>query len=229
MEKSNQYKLFLKKIANLNGIEVDDTQIDQMATYVDLLLEKNKVVNLISRKDTEKVWESHIIHSISILFKFSFPKNVTILDLGTGGGLPGIPVKILRPDIDLTLVDSIKKKIDAINEFVQKLRLLRTKAIWSRAEDLGKEHLNHYNIVISRAVAPLKDLIKWSYPLIKKGGTSTLSSVLIALKGGDLEKEIKQAKLYGKYKEIDVKDLIIAGIDTTVLEDKKIVVVKFSV
>lgn len=227
MENIIQDKLFFRKIAKLNGIEVDDAQLDLMVAYVDLLLEKNKVVNLISRKDIENIWENHIIHSISILFNFNFPKKATMLDLGTGGGLPGIPIKIIRPDVDLTLVDSIKKKIDSIDEFICKLGLKNTRAIWSRTENLSNEHLNHYDIVLSRAVAPLRDLIKWSYPLVKKEGASNISSTLVVLKGGDLENELKQAQLYGKYSEIIIKDLIIAGIDSTVLQDKKVIVVRF--
>lgn len=227
MENIIQDKLFFKKIAKLNGIEVDDSQLDLMATYVDLLLKKNKVVNLISRKDVENIWENHIIHSISILFNMSFPKKATVLDLGTGGGLPGIPIKILLPEINLTLVDSIKKKINSLNEFICKLGLKNTRAIWSRVENLSNEHLNHYDVVISRAVAPLSDLIKWSYPLVKKNDASNISSALVVLKGGDLENELKQVRLYRKYKEIIIKDLFIAGINSTALQDKKVIIVRF--
>ena len=219
--------IWLRKVLLFNNFKVEDTQIDLLNKYVDLLIKKNISVNLISRKGIENIWENHIIHSISILFNFSFPKKSTILDLGSGGGLPGIPLKILRPDIHLTLVDSIKKKVYAIDEFIQNLGLTQANAVWSRAEDLGKEHSNHYDTVISRAVAPLKDLISWSYPLIKKSRVTPLSSILVALKGGDLENEIKHAKLYGKCKEIIVNDLVVRGIDSTILQDKKIVVVRF--
>jgi 16S rRNA (guanine527-N7)-methyltransferase len=198
--------IWLRKILLTNNFIVNDIQIELLSKYINLLIEKNISVNLVSRKDVDNIWENHIIHSISILFNFSIPNNSTILDLGSGGGLPGIPLKILRPDIRLTLVDSIKKKVCAIDEFIQNLRLTQTNAVWSRAEDLGKEHLNHYDIVISRAVAPLKDLIKWSYPLVKKSGTTSLSPTLVTLKGGDLGNEIKHARLYGKYKEIIVND-----------------------
>lgn len=227
MTESISKNIWLRKILLANNFKVDDTQIDLLSKYVNLLIEKNISVNLVSRKDIDNIWENHIIHSISILFNFSFQKNSTILDLGSGGGLPGIPLKILRPDLHLTLVDSIKKKVCAIDDFIQNLGLTQTYTGWSRAEDLEKEHLNHYDIVVSRAVAPLKDLIKWSYPLVKKSGTTSLSSTLIALKGGDLESEIKQAELYGKYKEIIVNDLVIKGIDSTLLQDKKVVVVRF--
>jgi 16S rRNA (guanine527-N7)-methyltransferase len=219
--------IWLRKVLLANNFKVEENQINLLYKYVDLLIEKNISLNLVSRKDIDNIWENHILHSISILFNFSFPKNSTILDLGSGGGLPGIPIKILRPDINLTLVDSIKKKVSAIDEFIQKLVLTQTKAVWSRAEDLRKGHLNHYDTVISRAVAPLKELISWSYPLIKKTGATSLSSTLVALKGGDLESEIKHAKLYDKYKEILVNDLMIKGIDSTILQDKKFVVVRF--
>jgi len=227
MMESTSKNIWLRKILLTNNLKVDDVQIDLLVDYVNLLLDKNNSVNLISRKDIENFWEKHIIHSASILFYYSFHKNFRILDLGSGGGLPGIPVKILQPNIELTLVDSVKKKVDATADFVKKLNLSRTKVIWSRAEDLGNEHLSHYDVVVSRAVAPLKDLIRWSYPLIKRSGTTPLGSTLIALKGGDLEDEIKHAKLYGKYKEIIVTDLVIKGIDSNILQDKKIVAVRF--
>jgi 16S rRNA (guanine527-N7)-methyltransferase len=227
MTESISKNIWVRKVLLFNNFKVEDTQIDLLSKYVELLIDKNFSVNLVSRKDIDNIWENHILHSISILFNFSFPKNYAILDLGSGGGLPGIPIKILRPDINLTLLDSIKKKVSAIDEFIQNLGLTQTNAVWSRAEDLGKEHFNHYDTVISRAVAPLKDLISWSYPLIKKTGATPLSSTLVALKGGDLESEIKHAKLYGKYKEIIVNELVIKGIDPTMLQDKKIVVVRF--
>ncbi len=227
MENIIQDKLYFKKIAELNGIEVNNTQLDQMEAYVNLLLQKNNVVNLISRKDIDNIWENHIIHSVSIILNVSFPRKALILDLGTGGGLPGIPIKILLPEINLTLVDSIKKKINAINEFISKLELKNTSAIWSRVENLNKEHVNHYDIILSRAVAPLKDLIKWSYPFVKKYSTSNISSTLVVLKGGDLVNELKQAQLYGKYREMIIKDIFVAGTSSKALRDKKVIIVNF--
>lgn len=238
METLNQDKLLLKKIATLNGIEVDDSQINLLNKYFDLLLEKNKVVNLISRKDDEFLWERHIIHSIAPLSLFALPQSAEVLDLGSGGGLPGIPLKIIAPHIKLTLLDSINKKVAAIDEFIQKLNLKNTTAICSRAENLQKNFLKKFDIIFTRAVTNLADLIKWSRPLLNTkpkpqydnliAGKHMLSSgSLIVYKGGDIENEIKQAELNRNYKSLKIFNLNIKGIDTTILHDKKIILINF--
>jgi 16S rRNA (guanine527-N7)-methyltransferase len=238
METLNVGKLLFKKIVNLNGIEVDDSQINQMECYIDLLLEKNNVINLISRKDAEFIWERHIVHSIAPLSLFSLPQGADVLDLGTGGGLPGIPLKIMSPHIKLTLLDSINKKVVAIDEFITKLNLKKTIAVCSRAEILKKNFHKNFDIIFSRAVTNLADLIKWSVPLLNtksKPHTDNSSSgkpkipngSLIVYKGGDIEKEIKQVELHRNYKSLKIFDLNIKGIDPTILHDKKIILINF--
>ncbi len=124
------------------------------------MLEWNKKINIISRKDEENVWTYHILHSISPLFKIEIKQNSAIVDIGTGGGLPGIPIKILRPDISMLCIDSTGKKINAVSQMITDLKLNNIHALWGRAEEIGSqpEYAGKFDVVIARAVAPLKDL-----------------------------------------------------------------------
>jgi 16S rRNA (guanine527-N7)-methyltransferase len=155
--------------------------------FNNLVLDWNKKINLVSRKKTD-VYD--LIDDSRIYLKYidfsSFPK---ILDLGTGGGFPGIVIKIHHPEIRVTLVDSIMKKITAVCEITSKLGLKDITAICIRAEDLSnnKVFYQSFDYVVARSVGKLKDLVKWSHELIKPGGK------LITLKGGDVDEEIKQA------------------------------------
>src|SRR6185312_199738 len=120
----------------------------------------------------------------------SFPHGAAIFDLGSGGGLPGVPLKIARPDLEITLCDSIGKKIAAVKDIIERLNLTGIKAIVGRAEDIAKkpEYRNQYEVIVSRAVAPLDELIVWSKDLRKPG------AIMYALKGGNLMEEIERAK-----------------------------------
>ena len=148
---------------------LSDEQLQALERFGNLLLEWNKKVNLISRRDTENFWTSHILHSLSPLFKVNLPPRSLILDLGTGGGLPGIPMKIPRPDLRFTLLDSTQKKINVVKVILETLSLQGVDAVWGRAEDVGKqrEHAQHYELVVAHAVAPLEDLVFWSTPFLK--------------------------------------------------------------
>ena len=139
--------------------------------------------------------------------------------LGTGGGLPGIPIKIARPDISITFCDSIMKKITAVEEMSVALHLENFSAITQRAEALAlnKQHRHIYDVVVTRAVAPLEDLLRWSHGLLKKGG------VLLSLKGGNLTQEIAQAKNFKLAKTIDVSPLSLKNYDEFLKEEKKFV------
>lgn len=216
---------------------VSDEQTKQMERYVDQLLAWNKKVNLISRQDEELVWQNHILHSISLLFKLKLKDSPTILDLGTGGGLPGIPLKILLPDSEVLLIDSTRKKIIAVEDMLTKLELQRIRSLWGRAEDLSREHylVSHFDYIITRAVAPLNDLIAWSKPFLLLPPTALSatendhppSPALIALKGGDLEQEIGKASRVEKIHSIEVVDLVFPGSEEMSSGGKKVVVVRF--
>lgn len=230
--------IWLRTLSRKNGLKLSDDQIDLLGRYVDQLLGWNQKVNLISRQDEESVWQNHILHSLSLLFKLNLTEHPIIMDLGTGGGLPGIPLKIVFPRAEFLLVDSTKKKIAAVEDMLKSLNLKGISAIWGRAEELVKQRnlLAHFDYIVARAVAPLSDLISWSRPFLRSsapplshpGGRAVVSPpALIALKGGDLEEEINRARRVGKVSSIEVVDLVFPGSEEISSTGKKIVVVTF--
>jgi 16S rRNA (guanine527-N7)-methyltransferase len=219
-------KLWFRTVCKKNGLDVSDPQLDLLERYAGLLREWNQRINLISRKDEENIWQSHLLHSISILLRVTVVEKARILDLGTGGGLPGIPLKILRPDLSFTLLDSTRKKVDAVASMVESLQLSDVAAVWGRAEDVGLEsnHAFHYDLVVARAVASLGDLIGWGKPFLKM---PSLGRQLITLKGGDLTKEVLHARRVAGVSNIETLDLSLADASEFLASDKKIVIVTF--
>ena len=217
----------LAEISVTNGLILSDDQLAKLSKYAELLRAKNQVVNLISRKDEENILSKHILHSLTLIFPelpmAEIPQGAKVFDLGTGGGLPGIPIKIARSDISLTLCDSIAKKIAATNEIANDLNLKNTQAITDRAENLAmkKQHKQMYDVVITRAVAKLDELIQWSHGLLKKNG------VLLALKGGDIQDEIIRTKGFRFVRSVEEAPLSLKGYDEFLKEEKKIVRVMF--
>jgi 16S rRNA (guanine527-N7)-methyltransferase len=237
--------VWLRTTCAQNGLTLDDTQLAKLEAFTAHLLEWNKKINLISRRDEENVWAGHILHSLSLLFKVSIPQGAVVLDLGTGGGLPGIPIKIARPDLNITLLDSTQKKTNVVKEIVQSLGLTGVPVVWSRAEDLAKqtEYKHHFDFVLARAVASLKDLVRWSSPLLKQDGNPNrfkerpasegakrelTKPAIIALKGGDLETEIRQTKNDPRVREISLIDLSLIGSSQFDVGGKKIVIVEIT-
>jgi len=235
--------LELSRLCKLNGLEVRSGQLNLLQRYVDLLLEWNSRINLVSRKDEDSIWTQHILHSLSPLFHIVLQESTHVLDLGTGGGLPGIPLAIMRPDIDFTLVDSIRKKTLALEDMISKLNLKNVNVLCARAEELGAAGANDVgvDIVVARAVAPIKELIKWSIPLTRNRAHNaiTFSSqvgtkreqflvrmpFLLAMKGGTLDVEIASAKTKFRDKEIILANLSIMGhIDVGLIEKKLVIV-----
>lgn len=195
----------LEELLEINSIWINENSKKYIENYVEHLLIFNKKINLISRKDEEKIFERHIIPCLifSILFK-DFEGNV--LDIGTGGGLPGIPFAIVNQKSCITLIDSVGKKINAVEQIVQLIGLDNVKTIWTRAEekDFVNKYLKNFDLVISRATADLETLIKYSIPLLKKE-----NSKLAVMKGGEkLEEEIIKAKKRFNYIAIQKKPLI---------------------
>ncbi len=176
-----------------NSINPDEFQLERLANFASLVVHKNDKVNLISRKDVVKIIENHIFIS-SFISEF-LPQRVTkFLDIGTGGGFPGIPLAITRSNLKGVLVDSTAKKIDAVQEFIDKLKLNNITAENSRVEsdEFKQKYSNTFDLVVSRATVPLIILFRYSLPLIKE------KAYLAAIKGGDLMDELKTAEL--KYK-----------------------------
>jgi 16S rRNA (guanine527-N7)-methyltransferase len=224
----------LQTICRKNALPLNDDQLGVLARYVEGLLQWNKKINLISRRDEENVWFSHILHSIAPLFYVEIPQGWRILDLGSGGGLPGIPLAIVRPDISVTLLDSIRKKSMVTDEIVRTLQLKNVVVRTGRAEEsAGKKEVGMFDTVVARAVASLEDLARWSRPLVRQGkqpasaGGKSNAPHLLALKGGDLEREIAAA-----CRESDIAITVIQmsfeGSLELGLEDKKLVLVNFS-
>ncbi len=166
-------------------------QLEQFYALKDLYTQWNDKINVISRKDIESLYEKHVLHSLAIATTFDFVPGTKIIDIGTGGGFPGIPLAIFFPEVEFLLVDSIAKKLKVVDGVANALQLKNVTTRWSRVEDL-KEKL-YFDFAVSRAVAPLKDLWKWALPVVKKTGMNEMANGLICLKGGDLHQEISES------------------------------------
>ena len=173
---------------------ITQTQLEQFNQLVDLFQEWNAKINLVSRKDTAHLFERHILHSLSIAKHFSFENGTNIIDIGTGGGFPGIPLAIMFPKANFDLVDSIGKKIIAVKDMSEKLGLANVTAIKTRAENLPAK----YDFVISRAVTAFPAFAKICSTLFRKNNI-IINSGIIYLKGGEFKEEIvgfKGIKVY---------------------------------
>lgn len=170
--------------------EFTPAQLSQFRQLEPLYKEWNEKINVISRKDIDSLYEKHVLHSLSIAAVFSFPAEMEILDLGTGGGFPGIPLAIFFPEVRFHLVDSIGKKLKVVEAVALELGLTNVTTEHGRAESIRNRK---FDFVVSRAVAPLGDLWKWSRPLLKTKSHTAFHPGLICLKGGDLHTEIQES------------------------------------
>jgi 16S rRNA (guanine527-N7)-methyltransferase len=130
--------MWLQRVLQLNGISIDDTQRVMLERYCSLLLDWNRKINLISRKSEDSIWEEQILHSVSFLSSIEISNSASVIDIGTGGGLPGIPLKIVLPGLTMTLIDSIGKKIGAVQSIIHVLGIRDVEVVCSRAEDLNR-------------------------------------------------------------------------------------------
>ena len=166
--------------------DLTNDQLDKFRKLEELYLEWNSRINVISRKDMEHFYERHVLHSLGIAKVMQFLPGAQVLDVGTGGGFPGIPLAILFPETKFLLVDSIGKKIKVVQEVAVAAEITNVEAIKARAEDVkGK-----YDFVVSRAVTTLPDFVKWVETKIKRESRNTLQNGILYLKGGDLETEL---------------------------------------
>lgn len=197
-------KLIREELSEFS-IELSELQLHQFYQYFELLVEWNKVMNLTTITEMEDVVTKHFVDSLSLVKVLPDLKSeqVQILDMGTGAGFPGIPLKIVFPELEITLLDSLNKRINFLNEVIEQLGLKKIKAVHGRAEDYGRnrEYREKYDYCVSRAVANLSTLSEYCMPYVKIGGA------FIPYKSGKIEEELNQAKgavklLGGKIEEV---------------------------
>lgn len=198
MEKAEKNLELIKKYFS----EFSELQLEQLGKLEAVYQEWNSKINVISRKDMDGLYEKHVLHSLSIAAVCDLRPGSSILDLGTGGGFPGIPLAIFFPESRFLLVDSIGKKLKVVEAVSEELGLKNVRTKHSRVEEIKGEL---FDTVVSRAVAPLGDLWRWSKPLIKKNrpdDSRNSCNGLICLKGGDLSAEISESGCRPKLVEI---------------------------
>ncbi len=184
----NEFKEKMKFYLNELNIELTELQLEQFYKYMEILIEWNKVINLTAITEPEEIIKKHFIDSLTILDKID--KKNSIIDVGTGAGFPGIPIKIAFPEIKVVLLDSLNKRVNFLNEVIQKLDLKNIKAIHGRAEEFAKNknHREKYDIALARAVAQLNVLAEYLIPFVKIEGKC------LCMKGSNCEEEIVISK-----------------------------------
>lgn len=202
-----QLDKFEKGLADL-GISLNETQIKQFLDYYELLVETNKVMNLTAITEFDEVIEKHFLDSLSLCRIYDLNREIRVLDLGTGAGFPGVPLKIAFPQIRLVLADSLNKRIKFLENVVGELSLQNVSCVHGRAEEMGrnKEYREQFDLCVSRAVANLSSLSEYCLPFVKMGGA------FISYKSGEVDEEAAQAKraiylLGGEVKDIYKFDL----------------------
>lgn len=205
------------------GLSCDEKKLNNFSLFSSLLKEGNEKMNLTAITDDEGISTKHFLDSISPLSLITLKENAKVLDIGTGAGFPGIPLKIIREDIDITLLDSLNKRIVFLGEVKKELGLENIELIHERAEILGKNpsYREKYDCVFSRAVASLKVLSEYALPFLKVGGN------FYALKSSDIDEEIDEARsmignMGGKINEIKEIEIPFTDITRKIVEIKKV-------
>ena len=197
-----RFDTFLDEVNKLS-ITLSEKQLEQFRMYYEMLVEKNKVMNLTGITEWDEVLEKHFLDSISLIRAIDLDRDIKVMDMGTGAGFPGIPLKIAFPSLKVTLADSLNKRVLFLQEVIDALGLKEIEAIHGRAEDLARDRnfRQQYDLSVSRAVANLSTLSEYCLPFVKIGGQ------FISYKSGDCEEEVENSKkavfvLGGKIKEV---------------------------
>ncbi|NLK42950.1 MAG: 16S rRNA (guanine(527)-N(7))-methyltransferase RsmG [Tissierellia bacterium] len=179
----------LKGVRELN-IELNERQVNNFIKYKNLLKEWNKKINITAITEDDEIDIKHFLDSLTPVTTGLFDRNISVIDIGTGGGFPGLPLKVYNEELKVTLLDSLNKRITFLKEVIESLELDNIEAIHGRAEELGRmeNYRNQYDISISRAVASLNTLSEYCIPFVKLGG------YFISMKGPDVEDELKEAE-----------------------------------
>ncbi|MFY7899500.1 MAG: 16S rRNA (guanine(527)-N(7))-methyltransferase RsmG [Chitinophagaceae bacterium] len=165
-------------------------QIEQLTALEQLYIEWNEKINVVSRKDIDSIYLHHVLHSLSIAAFVDFKPGMDIIDMGCGGGFPGVPLAIFFPETNFHLVDSIGKKLKVVEAVCEGADIKNITTQHTRVEQIKNRK---FHFAISRAVAPLKDLWQWASPIVRKGNAAEIPNGLICLKGGDLHQEISES------------------------------------
>ena len=193
--------------------DLTERQREQFAALLPLYEEWNAQINVISRKDMEHFYEHHVLHSLAIAKVLQFKPMAEVLDVGTGGGFPGVPLAIMFPDARFTLIDSIGKKIKVVSDVIERIALTNTKAMQIRAEQLDGE----FDFVVSRAVTTLGEFVPWVKNKISKSQYNDMRNGILYLKGGDLKNELFSFR--HKVKTWDISDFF----EEEFFETKKVI------
>ena len=214
---------FIEKL-NCLDIFLEDDQIDQFDIFMNDMLDWNEKVRLTSITEEKNIIDKHFVDSLSVLITDIFKKNSKILDIGTGGGFPGIPLKIYDKSIELTMIDSRLKKIEYIKHLINKYNLKNTEALHKRAENLAndKNYRENFDIVVSRAVANMSTLSEYCLPFVK------LNGYFVAMKGPKDEKEINDSKYAIKKLGGKIQKVIELKLPETDMERSLIIIKKIS-
>lgn len=200
-------KKFEQGLEKLN-LTLTDKQMQQFLSYYEYLVEMNRVMNLTSITEFNEVIKKHFLDSLSLCQVYDLCEESRVIDLGTGAGFPGIPLKIVFPDLDLVLADSLYKRVKFLEDVVERLHLEKIELLHARAEELGRnpKYREQFNLCISRAVANLSTLSEYCIPFVREGG------YFISYKSGEIEEEVEEAKkaifvLGGKVQDVYKFDL----------------------